>query len=88
MIATAAAAEFPLKVEHPGVRRSAVLQQRGGDMSPPSANRTARNGHMPSADVWDYAGEKRAALEAWEAHLAAVLAGGSVVPMPTARGAA
>jgi integrase len=36
---------------------------------------------------WDYADEKRAALEAWERHLAAVLAGGNVVPMPVARGA-
>jgi integrase len=37
---------------------------------------------------WDYADEKRAALEAWEAHLAAVLAGDKVVPLTAARGAA
>jgi integrase len=36
---------------------------------------------------WDFEPEKRAALEAWEAHLAAVLAGGNVVPLP-ARGVA
>jgi hypothetical protein len=39
-------------------------------------------------DLWDDADEKRAALEAWKADLAAVLAGGNVVPMPAARGAA
>jgi integrase len=39
-------------------------------------------------DLWDYADEKRDALERWETHLAAVLAGGNVVPMPAARGAA
>jgi hypothetical protein len=39
-------------------------------------------------DLWDYADEKRAVLEAREAHLAAVLAGGNVVPMPAARRAA
>jgi hypothetical protein len=39
-------------------------------------------------DLWSYAPEKRDALERWEAHLAAVLEGGNVVPMPAARGAA
>jgi hypothetical protein len=46
-IATAGAAELPLKVEQFGVPRSAVLQQRGGDVSPPSARRTGRDDHMP-----------------------------------------
>jgi hypothetical protein len=37
---------------------------------------------------WDFADEKRAALEGWEAHLARVIDGaGNIVPMP-ARGAA
>jgi integrase len=39
-------------------------------------------------DRHDYLDEKRDALEAWEAHLAAVLAGGNVMPVPAARGAA
>jgi integrase len=39
-------------------------------------------------DQYDYFAEKTAALEAWEAHLASVLAGGNVMPMPAARGAA
>jgi integrase len=34
---------------------------------------------------WDFEPEKRAALEAWERHLAAVLAGDNVVPLATAR---
>jgi integrase len=34
---------------------------------------------------WDYADEKRAALDAWEQHLEAVLAGGNVLPLSTAR---
>jgi hypothetical protein len=50
-IATAGAAELALKVEHLGVRRSVVLQQRGGDVSPPSAGRTARDDHMPWAQI-------------------------------------
>jgi hypothetical protein len=50
-IATAGAAELPLKVEQPGVRRSAVVQQRGRDVSPPSAGRTARDDHMRRAQV-------------------------------------
>ena len=37
-------------------------------------------------DLWDYADEKHAAWEPWEAHLAAVLADGNVVPVPAARG--
>jgi integrase len=39
-------------------------------------------------DKHDYLDEKRDALSRWEAHLAAILAGGNVVPMPAARGAA
>jgi hypothetical protein len=50
-IAAAGAAELPLKIEHPGVWRSAVLQQRAGDMSPPSAGRTGRDDHVPWAQI-------------------------------------
>jgi hypothetical protein len=50
-IATAGAAEHLLKVEQFGVPRSAVLQQRGGNVSPSSACRTARDDHMPWAQI-------------------------------------
>jgi integrase len=49
---------------------------------------TVKDAMLRTYDMWEYLAEKRAALEAWEQHLAAVLAGGNVVPMPAARGAA
>jgi hypothetical protein len=50
-IATAGAPKLPLKVAQPVVGRSVVLQQRGGDVSPPSADGTGRDDHMPWAQI-------------------------------------
>jgi hypothetical protein len=50
-IATAGAAKLPLKVEQLGVWRSAVLQQRGGDVGASSADRAGRDDHMPWAQI-------------------------------------
>jgi len=50
-IATAGAAELLPKIEQFGVPRSAVLQQRGGNVSPSLACRTARDDYMPWAQI-------------------------------------
>jgi hypothetical protein len=51
VIPAAAAAELPLEVEQPGVRRPAVLQQSGVDVGPLSAGGTGGEDHMPGSQV-------------------------------------
>jgi hypothetical protein len=51
MIAAAAAAELPLEVKQPGVRRPAMLEQPGVDVGPLSAGGTGRDDHMPGAQI-------------------------------------
>ena len=48
-IVAAATGKPPLNIEQLGVRRPAVPQQRGSDVSPISAGRTGRDDHVPWA---------------------------------------
>jgi hypothetical protein len=59
VIATAAAAELPLEVKQPGVRRSAVLQERGVDVGPSSAGRTGRDDDVPRTQIVEREGIAR-----------------------------